>query len=541
MNRLFRRKSRRQSTSSTENGRNLHTSVTLDQQEPIVSPQRRNSEPAANFSQAIPQDAYDISPTLTVPLSDVETLNEDKTERLELQPTFNDNFDHYLPFVIRRLRTAHGNAQLDFSALDDLDDQQTFLDVPTDGISGGTQIMNHGLATYNIKRRFIISSEFMKGTVYVFPSELSFKTFKHLRSNNKKHRKSSVTLYDEEGAKEVSKGYEGKGVVDSRNHIIPISNKRLGIGLPLFKILVPYMSNFRKNAPFVVFYKFKELPAPPRYDNNGDLIEEEFETYPFCTVYTKKFQEVRRYIFEFTPEDAPHFKILAFQHCFKPFTDFDYNDTRFRVLGTPIISAYALAYNPSLKLLIVDDEKPSLCDDVINRKPNFELSSLIKKNKERASEPEINLEGLNPVDYPNPYPDPENPLLKDDFESYYTGLGLINGKDHVPCNLPPFGEFKDSISYQNRVRFIPKKYSEVGRLDLYQENGRGQYYADNANPDFDLNSTRSLPMDSLVLISILMTLREYSTKAAVRPSPASVALNTRVNGFRPSTSAMFTA
>lgn len=105
-----------------------------------------------------------------------------------------------------------------------------------------------------------------------------------------------MTIYDENGTVKVLQNNRKRSIslteiIDPRNHLIPLPDKIKGLGLPIFKINVPYISNFKSNSPFVIFHRYKENPAPPKFSQSGELIEEQFETYQFCSVYSKKFQK----------------------------------------------------------------------------------------------------------------------------------------------------------------------------------------------------------------------------------------------------------
>mmetsp|Transcript_5668 Transcript_5668/g.6719 ORF Transcript_5668/g.6719 Transcript_5668/m.6719 type:complete len:87 (-) Transcript_5668:1244-1504(-) len=74
--------------------------------------------------------------------------------------------------------------------------------------------------------------------------------------------------------------------------------------------------------------------------------------------------------------------------------------------------------------------------------------------------------------------------------------------------MPPFGLFKDSMAYDDdSVTFIPKKFSNAGRIEIYQ---------DNSNLTEDVNSTLSIDLDSLVINCILLTLRESNIRNSVK-------------------------
>lgn len=542
MIRFLRQKKRTNSTPCTSSSQSLESSSP----ESIDSDfGRRFSTPEVDMNVPLnvrTADEYDLSPTSSIPLSESNTLLEDKAHRLELQETFNENFDNYLPFVLRRMRIQAYNEEtpLPDSVVDlENDDQPTILDEPIGDPATATQILGQSTSNFNLKRKYIIASELIKGSNYVFPSEKSFELFKERRSNTKKHRKSSVTIYDESGNVKVLKNSRKMSlplseIVDPRNHLIPLTDKIKGLGLPIFKISAPYISNFKSNSPFVVFHRYREHPTPPSFTQTGELIDEPFETYQFCSVYVKKFPEVKRLTFNFTPNDGDEqqsLKLVVFQHCYLPFADFVYKGTRFRIVGTPIISPYALTYNPSLKLLIVDQDKPSLCDDVINRKPGFDLSSILKKNKTEPAD-EVDYSKVDPSEYPNPHPNPYNPLMRDSFGVLYSGFGYVITKDYIPDNLPPFGGFKDSIIYKEKLNVIPKRYTEVGMVELYQDNRSSAIYPDNINDRFDSNSTKSIDIDNLVLTCVLLTMREASIRATARPSTSSIAISSRLTGFR---------
>lgn len=493
---------------------------------------RRRHSSASSEAPANLPDSPNLSPQSSRALSETETLNNDQFHHFDLQDTYADNFDRYLPFVLRRARLNHDPN--DFIQPEDLvednDDQPTMLDQPLDEPGPASTIMDRASVNYNTKRHFIVATSFIKNNTYVFPSQQSFDLFKTLRANAKKHRKSSTTIYDNQGQLRLidrtTSLDESRATVDPRPHSIPVDYKLQGLGLPLFKVHVPYMSNFRKNTPFIIFKRYYEHPPPPPTNdtNDNDDDDDDFELYPFCTVNIKKFESVKRYTFVFTPNaNNPQdcFRVVAFQHCFKPFTDFVYKNTRFRILGTALITAYALNYNPVLKLAIVDSDKPSLCDDIVNKPPGFDFLTVIKPNKKRPVDPpQQNVSHLDPQDYPNPHPAPENPLLEDSSYQLYGG-SIFNTRDYIPNRLPPFGTFKDAMAYSDSLNFIPRKYSEAGFVEVYQ---------DRREMNGDENSTKSVNIDELVLTCVLLTLRENALRSTARPSNSSLAISSRLGG-----------
>lgn len=57
------------------------------------------------------------------------------------------------------------------------------------------------------------------------------------------------------------------------------------------------------------------------------------------------------------------------------------------------------------------------------------------------------------------------------------------------------------------INFIPKKFSDTGKIEIYQ---------DNSNCTEDANSTLSIDLDSLVINCILLTLRESNIRNSVK-------------------------
>lgn len=450
------------------------------------------------------------------------------------------------------------------------------------GPTSSMTIMGRSTSRYNNKRQLVIANEFFKHNAFVFVDLESFKAFKNLRLNAKQEKKNSSLFYDP-----LSNTYRrflnlelpssDSGLIpDMRQHIIGAETKALGVGLPLLKVQVPYLSSFRKNAPFIVFKRFREIPLPPvnsqksytdedaifddddlemdpkstskkQFRSQSEVsarrlsstsmaslksstssssslnsMEEDYETYEYCTVHVKYFQHCRRYILQFNPENEPSFSVLIFQHNFKPFADFVYKNTRFRVYGTPIVTGYLVNYNPTLKLMIVDPDKPSLCDEIINKKQEFDLKSLIKRRRSSTgSDVDSKSEGVlvNPVDervrgMDNPYPGSSNGLIHLD----YLSASNITSSSFVANKLPTFGLFKDVMIYdvdEDNFRILPKKYTEVGKIETYQEVNNNR--STSAQPfEESLSSTKTVNTDTLVLTAIMLTLREVSIRNSSR-------------------------
>lgn len=478
----------------------------------------------------------------SVALSETETLAYSKQQRMELQDTFDDNYVAYLPYVLRRLRHEHEIETGQFGGhagaingvapqpSSDSDDEKTVASISDER----ALILRRETAQYNYKRQMVVVSEFIKNSTYVFSDRDSFRTFKYLRSNSKKLRKNSFIVYESDGKiKRIlgknsvpdlsEESMDSGNIVDSRNHLIPLEYKLKGSGLPLFKIVVPYMSSFRKKVPYMVFRRYKEVPGPPSLRPDADE-DEKFETYDFCAVHLKAFQKYKRYVLHFTPENAAPFKIIAFQNNFRPFTDFNYKDTRFRVVGSSLVTAYLMNYVPELKLIVIDRNQVSLCDSIVNKR--LHLARGISAT--HASESVV---PTAPEDLDNPVPHEDNAVLKEEE----VGFVHVIKKNYIPNDMPPFGRFLDSIAYPVELLLLPKKYTEVGKIDLYQPLSE--------NTHSDMTSTLSVNLDQMVLSTVLLTLRETALRTTNRHSNTS--LLTRMGtmgagqGIRPSAGMAF--
>ena len=461
------------------------------------------------------------SDVTSVALSEADTLFHDKKKQLLLQDSYDDNFVLYLPYIVRqhRLRTqrreerAHKNDESKLDYESDADDElQTIVDQSVEDSDSslppaqGRQILEKTTSKFNLKRSYILSSEFIKNSTYIFVSEESYLLFRKLKSGNKK--KNNFVVYNTDGTiklceeakpdhfNQLSKPNQ---FIDHRSHIIPLENKIKGMGLPLFKMQVPYMSSFRKNAPYIVFKKYRETPLPIRMDAAGKVIEEDYESYTFCAVHTKHFNKVRRFIFTFHhPDLEQDFQVVMFLNNIRPFTDFNYKNTRFRIIGTPVATIYESTHNFQFRLLIVDEGSPSLCDNIINRKQTL----LLKMIKRRGSDAEDEKTKNNEENL-NPYPEPTNPLMLDDP---FLSNRLFRNLNFISDNMPPFANYMAKEIYAPSTNVLPKKYNEVGKIELYQDNLQDILE--------DLDSTKSVDIDSMVLTCILSTLHEISIRSA---------------------------
>lgn len=471
----------------------------------------------------------DVASLRSVALSESETLALSEPQHFELQSAYQDNYTAYLPYLLRRLRLAHQRAaegdgvaegrasirRLSTAAVDpnnnDDDDDRTVALCDT----GNLIIMDRHMTTYNCKQSLIVVSEMLKNSTYVFPCQESYALFKELRLGRyrlREKRRNSVIVYDNNcnisrvtgASPDAVLPGDPDIVVDRRHHLIPLEYKIKGSGLPLFKVSVPYMSSIRRNTPFMVFRKYREIPEKPAVTPADD--DEHFETYDFCQVYTKIFQPYKRYTFQFSPAGGPKFTVYAFQNNFRPFTDFTYKNTRFRILGTLLGVAYIIAYNPELKLFILDDLQPSLADDLVEKENRHELFTRVRNQANASGNescPPVAQSENHPTTFTNPVPRSNNPIVLD-AESHARAYG----QTFIPNDSPPFARFIDSFVYQKSGLLLPKRFSEVGKVEVYQD------------PEglraIDPHSTYAVELDLAVLTTILLTLREANIRMAKR-------------------------
>lgn len=479
----------------------------------------------------------DIDPLATeiqsLALSEADTLFDEKKSRLHLQERYIDNFTDYLPFLLLRLRYNNeqhtpedthteadptspvGEGNVHHHAADYLydsgDDLPTMINEPLDDLEpleGNEAIVSKPMHNFTIKRECILASELFKSNSYLFPSMESFQIFRLLRSKLRKMLRGLIYLYDKSGGIRMQNSRSKSSIdhsdtIDERQHIIPLNFKVKGQGLPLFKYYVPYMQSFRRSTPFVVFKRYKEIPDAPSPNDKVDAtgLDADFETYTYCTVQTKFSHDLRRFVFSFTPAGESGFKIILFQHNFKPFADFTYKGTRFRVVGTTLATGYLASYSPRMKLMIIDDNAPSLCDNLVDKKAGFEIRSIVKKKSANGRSESSEL-----LDMKNPFPDPSSPLLDSNLLDF--AIAHSRTAKYVPRTKPPFGAMQDSMTYTNSSTLLPKKFSEAGKFELYQDG--------TLLPSEDLDSTLSFDTDTLVFNCILLSLREAGIRTANR-------------------------
>ena len=488
-------------------------------------------QPNAPIGRSRSASGSEIAPVRSNALSESETLFLSGLQHFQFQNSFQDNYTSYLPFLLRRLRLEqHRDLDLGYWSgvsgvpvrSDSLNPHLNERD-PDDEHTVALSVHNHrtimgrDIVAYGAKSSIVVVSELIKNSVYVFPSEESFALFKQLRLGRKsERRRNSVIVYDEKSniiritstSADALRPNTTDTVVDRRQHIIPVDSKIKGTGLPLFKVVVPYMSSFRRKAPFMVFRKYREIPERPASPGADD---EHFETYVFCEVYKKSFLPYKRYAFKFTPADSPLFTLYAFQYSYRPFADFTYKNTRFRILGTPVLLVYVAVCSPELRLCVLDDLQPSLADDLVEREQRPDLSSRVRSHSipnmilcllslelhspPLPSEPAILLK--------DPVPRPDNPIvLEGDL------FPCANDHTFVPYNFPPFARFMDSFVYQKNALLLPKKYTEVGKIEVYQDPLESRA--------LDPLTTYAVEIDQLVLSTLLLAFREAKIRVARR-------------------------
>lgn len=548
MRNLFKSRSRKNSISSANEDHVIHNKVTFPRRSSDVtyevlhsSSARRGTDPGI-FSR---DDSFDLSSnpiydeeseyTPSIALSDTDTLNNEPSYRMELQDSYNDNFTSYLPYIMQQVRLEQQRTLEERATLeadrggrrveempmfepDDMDDDlPTMIDqsITVDANVAHNLIMGKQTSKFNTRRDMVTVNELFKSTQYVFISEESFNLFKHLRTADlKKSRKNLVIVYDSKGTiakldnihrQDIDDTILDGNRIDKRSHIIPVDYKIKGLGLPLFRIQVPYLSTFRKSTPLIVFKRYREIPLKPSDEETHD--PEEFESYTFCYVHSKHFQKVRRFILTFNPDSNP-FKVIVFMNNFRPFSDFVYKNTRFRILGSPIIMGN-MNVNVPLRLTILDEDKPSLCDDMINKKSSHIVNVIKKKGSSTQIPHELDYDPDDYTTFPNPYPNPNCPIMKEDSYPHTHAR-----EQYVSKTLPPFGNLKANDNFD--PRFIPKKYSELSKLQIYQ---------DTQTAEGNLDSTLSIDLDTLVLATVMSTLREVVVRTAYKtPQTSSVLL-----------------
>ncbi|KAG7662272.1 uncharacterized protein J8A68_004166 [[Candida] subhashii] len=484
----------------------------------------------------------DGSDNESVALSEGDTIVADYTQCLELQETYIENFTLYLPFIMRRVRNIEDRRlegheifngmrlhELNRPIVDlDPDDAPTIHEeCPTDMPiqMNGARILDKNLSRYKLKRQLIMVEGILKHNTYIFPSRESFEFFKQLRSDIKESRRNSIIVYGPNGTIERIENHSHlshshsheipniNGTIDDRKHIIPMEYKIKGMGLPLLKMQSPMMSFFRKNTPYLLFKRYLEVPPPPPNPEDKKT-EEDFETYTICTVQSKFFTSFRRFIFEFTFQSQPAFKIAVFQSNYRPFADFNYKHTRFRIIGPATTSGLMQEFNPLMRLLVLDDDQCSFTDTVYNKK-SFGFSDLVKKSKKSGSS---SLSSSSPspstssTHISNQYQefiesDPTtyiNPMPRSELAAEDITIFAQPSSKFISSNLPPFGSCKEGFLYQDpnpHIMQIPKKFTEAGQIEMYQDD---TFLTENPN------STLSIDADSIVLMCIFATMRYVS-------------------------------
>lgn len=459
-------------------------------------------------------------------------------KRLPLQDTFIDNFSTRSAFVVEQMKGVEEREQAlenwrkqgQSTSFEGATEKSNIVTNDTIIFQGSTvgnnyrfayehysadhmRIMDKKIPVFNYKRQLISVDRTLKHDTLVFPSLQSFELFKELRAGTGKVGKESST-----DTNKIVISTSGAPQVDNdKNHIIPISYKAKGQGLPLLKMQSTRMHSFRKNEPQLTFRKFKEnVTQSIRIDDGSD-----FETFDYCFVYHKSFQNYDRSIFEFLPNTSSCFKVVMFQASFKPFADFNYKGTRFRVIGTSVPNGFHSMNNQQMKLLVIGDDQPSLCDDIVNDKPKSgKLSFSHFKKRDKGSSSAHAVFDINDAKtYINPIPKPEKlvEVLK---------LCCANRLSFIPKSLVPFGGLKGVASPKSQLGLISLKYKDLEIIELYQDLLESMAAmpspSDGTAEQSFLNCTLSVDDDTLVLAVIFTTLKEIAIETAGKNSSATV-------------------
>ncbi|QFZ25518.1 hypothetical protein EJF18_10614 [Clavispora lusitaniae] len=462
-------------------------------------------------------DSYDSTPGLSrsvsPALSDTETLAYTKTQRLQLQETYAENFSVYLPYLLRRLRVENRRRSPSPSS-------------DTTVASIQPAIMGRSVDEYTHKRTMVVASELL-GKILVFASAEDFEAFKISQKNKErgdKGEKKKEKAKSDKSKRRSSDGQPKNSIPESRqqrnsmsenrqqrnsihesrqrhnsihengqrhnsiherharnstsgthqnghlnsNHHSGVSAEDGQAANPILRVSVPYMSVFRRKVPYMIFECLSE----------GELV-------PFCAVHMRTHAHFRRYLMHFTPPNGTPFTVAVFQNNFRPFSDFEYNHTRFRVVGTSVAAHYLSPYNPELKLLVVDATQPALCDNLVPRarRPSRRGSAASTSSSERMPSSEME----------DPVPEASNRILLEDSGGFSRPV-----RNYIPNELPPFGLFMDACAEPGSRSLLPRKFADAGKVVLYEP------------PEQESS------LDSLVLTSVMLTLRETALRTTTR-------------------------
>ncbi|EEQ36482.1 hypothetical protein CLUG_00605 [Clavispora lusitaniae ATCC 42720] len=465
-------------------------------------PREHNHSHTANVNSSsidTNDDSYDSTPgfsrSVSPALSDTETLAYTKTQRLQLQETYAENFSVYLPYLLRRLRVENRRRSPSPSS-------------DTTVASIQPAIMGRSVDEYTHKRTMVVASELL-GKILVFASAEDFEAFKISQKNKergdkgeKKKEKAKRRSSDGQPKNSIPESRQRNSMSENRQrnsihenrqrnsiherharnstsgthqngHLV--SNHHSGASAedgqaanPILRVSVPYMSVFRRKVPYMIFECLSE----------GELV-------PFCAVHMRTHAHFRRYLMHFTPPNGTPFTVPVFQNNFRPFSDFEYNHTRFRVVGTSVAAHYLSPYNPELKLLVVDATQPALCDNLVPRarRPSRRGSAASTSSSERMPSSEME----------DPVPEASNRILLEDSGGFSRPV-----RNYIPNELPPFGLFMDACAEPGSRSLLPRKFADAGKVVLYEP------------PEQESS------LDSLVLTSVMLTLRETALRTTTR-------------------------
>ncbi|GEQ68443.1 hypothetical protein JCM33374_g2111 [Metschnikowia sp. JCM 33374] len=377
-------------------------------------------------------------------LSDADTFTSTWDQGFLVRSSFQESINSYTPNFLRRKYEPRSRNVSNDNYSDD-DDRTIFSkqEFPS--------IMHKETNTYTHIRKMIIASELIGNSVYVFHDSESFEIFKGRKKNKKKPSIRSTNSYED-------------NFNLSSDHSMNTNENKVTArkGFPILKIVVPYMSTFRPKTPYMIFRRYFESP---RHDDPISAKESRFSNYDF---------------------------FLAFQNNYRPFTDFNYKDTGFRIFGTSKYLSYPSYYNPELKLFILDEDQASLADNLIS-KPKSSIFSMSGKKK-----------GFDDQAFESLVPSPNNPIIRRETEFEDSP---VYGNS-VPHGMPSFGKFLDACAYTKEDSILPKRYSEVGKLAVYEGPLESQ--------SSEQVSSLTVDEDSVVLTTVFLALRETNLRTALR-------------------------
>ncbi|ODQ82348.1 hypothetical protein BABINDRAFT_164155 [Babjeviella inositovora NRRL Y-12698] len=199
---------------------------------------------------------------------------------------------------------------------------------------------NEPATHFTAKRQLPIASGFMKNGVLIFPLETSLQIHRFCKQNLNNSR------------------FLANLIDGMRNQ---------GLGLPILQTHSPILGGvFKKNAPFMVIYRFLPPVGTDHFNPNTppSLNTCSTEKYEYVKVYYKHLNNrVSGYALHFIPDPQfpdQGFEVIMLNNTVKACTDCYVKGTKLRFLGTT--SSNSTFGSSSIKMLVVDDEVPILND-----------------------------------------------------------------------------------------------------------------------------------------------------------------------------------